>query len=157
METLIAPTVNILVLVGFLVYVLRKPLKEFVQTRHVNCREELHKVTDLLKTAYEQFNEYTEKLKMIETEALSLKEQALQDAKYMKLRILSDARKNYARVISDAKLGCDSMFLEFRQELQKEFGNRVVGRAEKLLAERLTKDDCIRLGREFPRQVESAP
>ncbi len=153
METLIAPTFNVLVLVGVLVYYLRKPLREFVETRHTSLRDETFKVSEMLARSQDQFNEYTSKLKMMEVETDSLKEQARQDAKSLRLRILSDARKNYGSIVADSKTACEGMVSEFRLELQKTFGLKIIERAEAILKDKLTKDDRIRLSQEFSQQV----
>ena len=139
---------------AILFFYVRKPLSEFIFQRHVLLRDEVQGVTAKLRQAQEQFDEFSKKLKMIETEAAALKEQAAQDAKTMRQRLLTEARKAYTQIISDAKTSAEALFVEFRIELQKEFGLKVIDLAEKYLRERLTGDDRLRISREFSKQVE---
>ncbi len=155
MHALFAPAINFFILVGVLVYYMREPIKKFIMDRHVVFSAEVKAVSTQLREAQERYEEFSAKLKMIETEIAALQEQARQDAKAMRLRLLGDARRAHSNIIADAKTAVESLFLDFRFELQKEFGARVVDRCEQYLRQKLTGDDRVRIRREFSRQVES--
>ena len=154
METLIAPFINLLLLVGILVWKVREPLRNFVSARHISLRDELQKTGDQLRQAQERYDEFTAKLKAIEAEISALRDQARQDAEGMKLRVLSDAKRLAALIVSDARLAGETLFSDLRMQLTTEFANRVVEKAEGLLRVRLTGDDRVRIRREFSMQVE---
>lgn len=155
MHSLIAPTINLLALVGVLAYYLRQPLKEFVSQRHSFLRDEIQSVREQLRKAQGSYDEFTAKLKAIEVEAGALLDQARQDAAATRARIVDNAQKLSANIAIEAKSSAQNAFGDLRAQLRSELATQVVGRAEELLRERLTGDDKARIRREFSVQVES--
>jgi F0F1-type ATP synthase membrane subunit b/b' len=153
METLVAPTINLLCLLGFLAYYLRKPAKDFAKNRSVSIRGELEKVREELRIAQEKHREFSSKLKAMDAEVAALKNQAIQDAQAMKGRISAEAQKMAANIVSDARSASVVLYTEFKDQLYSELGLRVLDRAEKILSERLTGDDRARIRKEFATQV----
>lgn len=155
MEHLVAPLVNLLILIGLLVYYLREPLREFVDKRHHMIREELITVRNLLRSAQEKNEEFSSKLRAVDAETSGIKAQMLQDAQTMKSKIVAEAQKLSSGVIQDAKQASDILYTEFKDEIFVELGGRVIDRAEVLLRDRLTGDDRARIRKEFSTQVET--
>jgi F0F1-type ATP synthase membrane subunit b/b' len=154
MSELFAPTINLLILVGILVYYTRHPIKKSVQDRHAGLRDELARVRDLLRQAQEQYSEFSSKLKAIEAETTALRQQAIQDAEAAKQRIITDAQRMSSGIANDSRKAAQSLYSELRTQLASEIGNRVLERAEVILRERLTGDDRARIRKEFSTQVE---
>ena len=155
MESLFWSTFNLLILVGFLVYKLRAPLRDFVSQRHVLLKNEIESVSHQLQDAQEKFEEFSARLKSVQTEASALREQSKQDAVSMQQRIVQDARRNAATIVSDSKTVAQGLYSQMASQLYSELSHRVIDRSEKLLRERLTGDDRVRIRQEFSRQVES--
>ncbi|MFL5812659.1 MAG: hypothetical protein ACJ763_03710 [Bdellovibrionia bacterium] len=155
MSELFAPTINLLILVGILVYYTRHPIKKSVEDRHTGLRDELARVRDLLRQAQEQYNEFSSKLKAIEAETTALRQQAIQDAEAAKQRLVNDAQRMSQGIASDARRGAESLYAELKTQLASEIGGRVLERAEAILRERLTGDDRARIRKEFSTQVET--
>jgi F0F1-type ATP synthase membrane subunit b/b' len=156
METLVAPTINLLCLLALLGYYLRKPMIEFAKTRSVTVRGELEKVREELRAAQSRHAEFTSKLKAMDAEVAALKAQAIQDAQAMKSRISAESQKMAANIVSDARSASVVLYTEFKDQLYSELGVRVLERAEKILSERLTGDDRARIRKEFASQVGAA-
>lgn len=154
MKALIWPIINVATLVGILVYTTRAPLREFLKTRRKSIGEELIRVRELMESAKTKYEEFTAKLKAIDAEVLSLNEQVRSDAERMRSRILADAKQNAGSIVSDARTSANALYGDLKNELRVELGMRVLARAEKLLVERLTGDDRVRIRREFSTQVE---
>jgi len=155
MSELFAPTVNLLILVGLLVYYTRHPIRKTVTDRHEGLRDELARVRDLLRQAQEQYNEFSSKLSAIEAETTALRQQAVQDAEAAKQRIVTDAQRLSQGIASDSRRAAESLYAELKAQLASEVGSRVIDRAEALLRERLTGDDRARIRKEFSSQVET--
>lgn len=155
METLIAPTFNFLILLGILGYYLREPCRKFITDRHRFLRDEVERVAAQLKEAQDQLEEFSAKLKALNTEVASLKEQAVQDGKNMRLRILSEARKANAFIVGEAQAASQTLFEELRLELHQTFADRVIKKTEDFLKNKLTGDDRLRIYQEFSTQVET--
>lgn len=156
MQTLIAPLINLLILVALMVYYLREPLKEFAQNRAVSIREDLKTAKEQLTVAQQRYSEFTSKLRAVDAEVVSLKSSATQDAATMKSRIVADAQKISANVVSDARNAAVILYSEFKGQLYSELGGRVLDRAEAILKERLTGADRARIAQEFTNQVETS-
>jgi F-type H+-transporting ATPase subunit b len=156
METLVAPSINLLILVGALAYYLRAPLKQFVKTRHSSLRDELATVREELRQAQARYEQFAAKLKSLGNEVAELKEQSRQDAQAMKARIVSEAQRLSASTVSDARASATGLYADVKSELYAELGGRVLDRAEALLRERLTGDDRARIRQEFSHQLEAA-
>lgn len=154
MSSLIPSFVNFFILVGILAYSLRKPLAEFVKNRHSTLRDELAQVRQELQTAQEKYEEFSNKLKALNSEVAVLTEQTQQDTVAMAQRIASDSKRVSAQVIADAKNIADTLVADLRKDLYIELSSKVLARAEEILRDRLTHDDQARIQKEFSQQVE---
>lgn len=155
METLIAPSINLGILIVVLAYYLRAPLRAFIAGRHSAVRDEVAKVREMLQQAQDKHNEFSSKLKAIDVEITSLREQAKQDAQATKLRVLSEAQRLSSTIVSDARATAEGAFADLKRQLHVEIGTRAIDRAEALLRDRLTGDDRARIRNEFSSQVEA--
>ena len=155
METLILPALNLGVLLAFLFIKLRKPVADAVEQRHMGFRDEIKRVREMLTSAQEKHDEFSGKLKAIETEVVALRDQARQDAADMKLRILKEGQRMSANIVSDARAGADGMVADLRRQLAVEIGTNVIERASTVIKNRLTGDDRARIRQEFSSAVEN--
>lgn len=156
METLVAPLVNLVILIGLMAYYLRQPLRDFAKNRSVSIREELKTAKEELTIAQQKHAEFTSKLKAMDAEIVGLKNQAVQDAGAMKAKIVTEAQKMSANVVSDARNASVTLYSEFKGQMYSELAGRVLERAERILRERLTGDDRARITKEFTNQVEAS-
>ena len=154
MHELIAPTINVSILIALLVHFLHKPIKTFVSERHKSLKEELERVAAQLRDAHDKFNEFSAKLKAIDAEITALNSQMRQDAETMKTRIISDVRRVANMIVIDAKAASETLFTDLKNQLRAELSAQVLERAEVILTARLTGDDKARIRREFSMQVE---
>jgi F-type H+-transporting ATPase subunit b len=155
MQELIAPTVNLVILIGILVYFLRAPLKTFVHERHVSLRDELARVRDLLNKARGEHAEFSAKLNAMGAEVASYRDQAKQDGQSSKQRIVSEAQKLSTNIVGDSRIAAEGLYSELKGQLRGELASKIMVRAEKLLRDRLTATDRERIRKEFSNQVES--
>lgn len=154
MESLVAPSINLLILISLLVYKLRLPLRQFVADRHQTIRSDIQTVQEQLRISQEKYDEFSSKLKAIDAELVSFREQAKQDRIALKQRIISDSQRMATTLISDAKKSANALYDELKNELYLDLSTRVLARAEKLIQERLTDTDHQRIQREFAHQIE---
>lgn len=155
MSELIFPTINLAILLVIMVVYLREPIRSFVRVRHETLRDELRRVRELLSGAKTKYEEFSSKLKAMEAEIQSLRDQARQDAAASQARVLAEAQALSATIVSDARKSVQGMYGQLKSELFVEVGHKVLDRAEVLLRERLTGDDRARIRHEFSSQVES--
>jgi F0F1-type ATP synthase membrane subunit b/b' len=155
MSELIYPFINLLILIAIIVVYLREPLRGFVRGRHETLRDELQRVRELLSQSQTRYDEFTGKLKAMEAEIITLREQAKHDAAASKSKIVAEAQKLSAMIITDARSSAQGLYAQLKGELFIEVGGKVLDRAEAMLRERLTGDDRARIRNEFSSQVES--
>lgn len=155
MQTLLAPVVNLVILIGIMAYYLRAPLKAFASNRHHSIRTELEAVRNQLRDAKGKHIEFSSKLRAMDAEIAGLKNQAIQDAQALKKKVQAEAQRFSGNIVEDARRASHVLYAEFKTQLYSELGARVLDRAEKILRERLTGDDRARIRKEFSTQVET--
>jgi F0F1-type ATP synthase membrane subunit b/b' len=155
MESLVTSSFNFAILVGILGYKLRDPIKTYVTQRHHSIRNELQSVKEHLRQAQEKYDEFSAKLKAIDSEISILREQTKQETQALKQRVLVEARRIAGTLVSDAKNSASGAFADLRSQLSLELTHKVMDRAEQLLRDRVTGDDRVRIRQEFSRQVEN--
>jgi len=154
MNTLVAPTINLAILVGILFYYLRAPLKNFVRTRHHTIRDDLAAAELRLREAKAKYEEFTARLDSLAAESAELHARTKQDAQAIHERVLAEAQKASANLVADAKTSAENLYAELRGQLYGELSHQVLERAEKILQSHLTGDDRVRIQQEFSRQLE---
>ena len=155
MTELISPTFNLVVLIAILAYYLKGPIRDFVSNRHVTVRQELERVSELLRQANDQNIEFSAKLKAIDAELAAMREQVIQDAQAAKQRVIADAQKHSSTIVSDARAAAEGLYADLKGRLQSELGAHIIERAEKILRERLTDADRASIRKEFSNQMEN--
>lgn len=156
METLLAPAVNLFILIAVLFYFLRKPVIEFVTSRHHTLRSELEEVKNLLRLAQNEYDDFNGKLKAVDHEIRSLKEHSQNQARETEARLLSQAKKASELILSDAKVAAQNLFKKCKTDIREEFTRAVLHKAEGEIQSRLTGDDQKRIRREFSTKMGAA-
>jgi F-type H+-transporting ATPase subunit b len=154
-KSFVIQTINTIVLLFILVRFTKAPLRAFVTDRHTSLRDELTAVSGKLKQSKERFEEFSAKLKAIEAEVTALRNQARQDAESMKVRTLADAKRLSETIVTDARAAAQGLYSDLRAQLRTDLAEKVLDRAERLLRERLTGEEKVRIRREFSKQVEA--
>ncbi len=154
MQTLLWPTINVVVLVAVLARFLKSPLQQFVAQRHHSIKSELEDVREQLVAAQAKHEEFTAKLKALGAEVVAMRNQSLQDAKLIQAKVLADAQRVSEGLLAGAEVSARALYQDFAERVRVELANKVLSRAEALLRERLTGEDRVRICREFSKQVE---
>lgn len=153
---LIPPLINFLILVAVLAYYLREPLKNYVSGRHTSLRDEVDRVRAELEKARTQFEEFSQKLSVVNSEIYEMKSQVKSEAEATKARVISEARRAAENIVTDARAAANGIYDDLKTQLRADLASHVVDRAEALLKSRLTTDDRARIRQEFSRQVGGA-
>lgn len=153
MNTLILPSINLLILLAVLFYFLRQPIKDFVKARHHSVATELQKSQGMLRESKIKYDEFVTRLSSVDSEIESLRMTSRQDALEMKARILAQAQKLSVNIQSDAKNAAMTLRNELKSELSKELGEAVLSRAAKIISTKLSSADHSKIRNDFARQV----
>ena len=153
MHTLIFPVLNLSVLLAALVYFLRAPVRNAVQTRHQTLKADLVDVRVKLQEARVRYDEFSAKLKAVQVEVSSIQLQGRQDAEALKNRIVTNAKNSSSSILSEAKSRAEGMVAETQQKLRTELSAKIIQKAERIIHDKLTGDDRVRIRKEFSERV----
>ena len=148
--------INLLILVGVLVYALRKAVPAFFSERREGIRNELDSAQEVLQQAETRHAEWQRKLADLDTELDSIRSTARQRAEEESDRILADARAQADRIRADAVTAVEQEARRVRDELRSEAADLVTELAGQLLAENVGDEDRDRLLTEFVQSVEAS-
>jgi F-type H+-transporting ATPase subunit b len=146
---------NLLLLVGVLVYLGRKPVLNYLSERRQRIQDNLASSEQLLKDAEDRLAEWTQRAGKLDVEIEELRQMARERAEQEKAQILEDARTTAERIKRDASSGVDREIERAKQALREEAADLSVELAGKLLQEQVTDGDRDRLVDEFVADVEA--
>jgi F-type H+-transporting ATPase subunit b len=146
---------NLLLLLGVLVYLGRKPVLNYLSERRQRIQDNLTGSERLLEEAEGRLAEWTEKAARLDQEIEGLRQLARERAEQERAQILEDARVTAERIKSDAASGVDREVERAKQALRDEAADLSVELAGKLLQEQVTDGDRDRLVDEFVAEIEA--
>jgi len=148
---------NLVLLLGVIVYFAKAPVLRFFGERREGVAEELEQAGELLSNAEKRFAEWERKLAGLDAELEQIRAQARERAEAERERILSDAETAVARVRRDADAAMEQELRRSRAALRNEAAELAVELAGRILAEHMTDDDRAQLVDDFVSRVERAP
>jgi F-type H+-transporting ATPase subunit b len=154
---LIFATLNLLLLIGVLVYFVRKPLAAFFSDRRQRIQGELKAAADLRAEAETRYSKWQRRLMDLESELDAIRATARERAAVEREQILADAAAAAERIRRDARAAVDQELLRARRQLRQEAADLAVELASETLARQVTDADQDRLLDEFVRTIERSP
>jgi F-type H+-transporting ATPase subunit b len=147
---------NLAVIVGVLVWVARKPLRNFYASRTQAIREQLDQAQQARIDAEAKLAEMQSKMSRLDDELRELKAVAERDAQQEYERLVQAAEKDSERIIERARMEIDGMTRAARMELKAHVAELSVGMAEEKIRHEITDEDRSRLFEQFVRKVGGA-
>lgn len=138
--TTIAPYVNFAVLVGVLVYLLRKPMKEFLTQKREAVEKMLKDSEAARDDAARKVQEMQAKLQGMEADIAEIRKSAEREAQTEKERVLADAREEARRILENAEKEIAGRFKVAVRDLKEYVANEAATKAEGIVKQKL-KDD----------------
>jgi F-type H+-transporting ATPase subunit b len=146
---------NLLLLLGVLVYLGRKPVLNYLSERRQRIQDNLANSERLLKEAEARLAEWNQKASKLDVEIEEVRQMARERAEQERLQILEDARATAERIKRDAASGVDREVERAKQALRDEAADLSVELAGKLLQEHVSDGDRDRLLDEFVAEIEA--
>jgi F-type H+-transporting ATPase subunit b len=146
---------NLLLLLGVLVYLGRKPVLNYLSERRLRIQENLTNSERLMKEAEARLAEWNQKASTLDVEIEELRQMARERAEQEKAQILEDARVTAERIKRDAESGVSREVERAKQALRDEAADLSVELAGKLLQDQVTDADRDRLVDEFVDEIEA--
>jgi F-type H+-transporting ATPase subunit b len=148
---------NLLLLLGVLFYLGRKPVLNYLSERRQNIQANLANSERLLQEAEARLAEWNQKASKLDVEIEELHQMARERAEQERSQILEEARATAERIKRDAASGVDREVERAKQALRDEAADLSVELAGKLLQEHVTDGDRDRLVDEFVSEIEAGP
>ncbi len=134
--------INFLLLVGALVYLGRKPLREFFAQRSAAVRKELDEGRKALEASQAQLSAVEEKLRHLEEQIAAFKASAVREMEAECLRLREAAAAEAEKIRESARAQIDLALRSAKLELRVQAAQQAVELAEEMVRQRL--DDAGR-------------
>jgi F-type H+-transporting ATPase subunit b len=144
---------NFVVLIGGLIFLLRKPVSQALGARIKSIREQLEDLEAKKKKAEETLSAYNEKFANLDKEAENIIADYVKQGEAAKKKILEEAKVAAEKLQLQASKNVDQEFSQARQVLQQEILEKAVAVAEKIIQEKITSADQDRLVGEYLEKV----
>jgi F-type H+-transporting ATPase subunit b len=137
--------VNLLILLGGIGYLLKKPTLEFFETR----KKEITAGLDRAKTAQEEsgrrMSDIEMRLARLSEEIASLRTQADTESAKEREKILEDARRDMERLVDQSRQEVDRIARGIERDIKARIADAVIDRAGHTLETQMTEDDQKRV------------
>jgi F0F1-type ATP synthase membrane subunit b/b' len=147
--------INLALLVGALVYLLRKPLADFFAQRSASIRKGLEEGRKALEASQAQLKSVEEKLQHLEEEIAAFKTSAGREMEAERQRWKLAAAEEAEKILQSARAQTEAAVRAAKLELKSYAAQQAVKLAEEIIRRRLDAAGRKRLVGEFLAQVES--
>jgi F-type H+-transporting ATPase subunit b len=147
---------NFAVFLGGLVFLLRKPLREFLTARRNTLKDSLDEASRLRAEAEARIRELEAKLANLDAEREQILAYYRQEGELEKARLTEAARRNAEALWREQKLLLDQEARELRRELRRRAVDAAMTLAERTVREELSAQDQQRLADEYIENLKRA-
>jgi len=147
--------VNFAVLLGVLIKYGGKPLKDYFINKHKAVKDKIEEAERMLKEAQELKATYESKLGNLDKEIEAFKKTILEDAENEKKKIMAEAMGLVSKLKEQAAFTYAQEAKEVSGKIKEEVVRLTMEQAEKLVKERLTKEDHNKMVEEFIEKMGS--
>ena len=144
---------NFTVLALALVFLLRKPLSQALNSRIKVIREQLDDLEAQKADAERQLTEYNDKLAQLEKEAEKIVDDYLRQGHEAKARILKEAEASAEKLQAQARRNIEHEFERAKAELQKEIFEKSLVKAEEIIKAKISDEDQERIVDDYLKKV----
>ncbi len=145
---------NLVLLIGVLIYVARKPVMEFLGTRREEIQTNIASSEKLLTDAEGRLEEWNQKVAQLDEEAQTIRDSTKRAAEQERDAIIADAKKTAERIRNSASSVVDRELRSARESLRAEVAGLATEMAGGILAEKVNDGDRDRLVDEFIEKLE---
>ncbi len=154
LATLLYHAINLLLLIGVVVWFARRPLQTFMAERRSGVVRNLETSEQLLREAESRLDEWQRRLANLDAELREIREASARLAEVEREEILREARALADRIRADARAAVQQEVERARARLRREAADLAVEIATELLREQVGDEDRARLADEFVESLE---
>jgi F-type H+-transporting ATPase subunit b len=137
--------VNLVILLGGMGYLLRKPAIEFFETRKKEITFGLERAKIAQEESGRRMSEIERRLGRLSEEIASLRTQADAESAKEREKILADARRDVERLVDQSRQEVDRIARGIERDIRAKIADAVVDRAGHTLETQMTEDDQKRV------------
>jgi F-type H+-transporting ATPase subunit b len=145
----VARIIDALILLGVLVYFLKKPLISFFSERRAQIQKDLEDAREQREKAERLVAEYQQKLAGMEQELERMREELRKTADAESAKVVTNSEKVAAAMIESAKLTAEQEVRKAKIALKNEAVALAVQVAEALVREKINEDDRKRIVEDY--------
>ncbi|NIP38289.1 MAG: ATP synthase F0 subunit B [Candidatus Dadabacteria bacterium] len=144
---------NLAILVGVLVYFLKKPVKNFLMERRGQIASKIESSEKEITGAKALFDQYMAKMNNLEQEIKDLKDTIKNEAELERQEIIKQAELSAQKIREDAKETIKSETAKAKHQIQGEVVELAMQLAENLIKSNLNESDSKRIIEDFVSEV----
>ena len=152
-KDLIFRLMNFGVLVGVLIFLLRKPMAKALEARRQGIRDQLDDLEKQKQEAERQLAEYKERFGRLDEEVEKIVADYIQQGEAAKAKILEEAKAGAEKLREQAKKNIEHEFQTAKQQLKAEMAEQAVAMAEEIIKEHIKDEDQNRIIDEYLTKV----
>jgi F-type H+-transporting ATPase subunit b len=141
----LAKTVNLLLFIGLLYFLLRKPTREFFEQRFASIRGSLQKAAREKDEAAAKLKEIDQRLEQLGSELGNMRAETAREAEAERIRLEEETRREMERLSAAAGREIESAKQSALHELRQFAAEKSVSLAEQVIRHELTPEDDARL------------
>jgi F-type H+-transporting ATPase subunit b len=146
--------INFAILVGILVYFLKKPTKEFFASRATLIRTTITQAQELKSNAERKYAEYERRLQSIDAERQELIASLKKDGELERGRIIQTAQEQVSSLKTTSEKIMAQELRKAKEELKRDAVILAAELAEKLIQENITPQDQGRIVEQYLEKME---
>jgi F-type H+-transporting ATPase subunit b len=152
-KDLIWRTMNFGVLAGVLIFLLRKPVAQGLESRRQGIKDELADLEGQTREAEKRLAEYKQKLSVLDQEVEKIVAEYIQEGEAAKAKIIEEAQAAAEKLQEQAKKNIKHEFDKAKNQLKAEMAGQAVAMAEQLIKEHINEEDQERILDEYLTKV----
>ncbi|MDH3347813.1 MAG: ATP synthase F0 subunit B, partial [Desulfobulbaceae bacterium] len=145
--------VNFLLLATLLIYFLSKPLKNALDSRRHQIKEELENLQLKRDEAERTYREFESRLSGMEKEMEVIVEKAIAQAENEKVRILQEAEKAAEDIQKQAQAAIQAEIVDAKKTLLEDSADHAATMAEQMIVKNLTAGDQVNITEQYLTRV----
>ena len=128
---------NLIILIGIIIYFARIPIKKALERRRSNLSREIDEAKAEIEKAKTHFEEYSEKIGTLDAEIAELRESIKNLGENEKNEIIANATQTCELIKKESKETIELEAFRAKQEIQEEVVESSINIAEKLIREKM--------------------
>ena len=137
--------VNLLLLIGAAGYLLKKPAREFFESRKNEITSGLERAKTAQDDSARRMAEIEKRLARLSSEIAAMRTQADAESAKERENIIGETRREMERIVDQSRQEIDRIAQGIERDIKGKIADAVIDRASHTLATRMTEDDHKRI------------